>query len=80
MALINLRNISVSYGGPVVLEKINLQIEKGERLCIIGRNGEGKSTLMKVVCGEVGGCDVGDCDVDTGVAAVTGLSSDRNAK
>ena len=53
MALINLRNINVSFGGPLVLEKINLQVDKGERLCIIGRNGEGKSTLMKVVCGEV---------------------------
>ncbi|MCP3676788.1 MAG: ATP-binding cassette domain-containing protein [Deltaproteobacteria bacterium] len=53
MALINLRDISVSYGGPLVLEKINLQVEKGERLCIIGRNGEGKSTLMRVICGEV---------------------------
>ncbi len=53
MALLNLRNICVSYGGPLLLDHINFQINAGERLCLIGRNGEGKSTLMKLIAGEI---------------------------
>ncbi len=53
MALLSLRNICVSFGGPLILDNLNLQIEPGERLCLVGRNGEGKSTLMKTICGEV---------------------------
>jgi len=36
-----------------LLEQLNLQINKGDRICLLGRNGEGKSTLMKLICGEV---------------------------
>ncbi len=53
MALLNLRNICVSYGGPLLLDHVNFQINAGERLCLIGRNGEGKSTLMKLIAGEI---------------------------
>ena len=53
MALINLRNISLAFGGPPLLEDISLRIEKGERICLLGRNGSGKSTLLKVIAGEI---------------------------
>lgn len=52
MALITLQNISLSFGGLPVLDKINMQIEAGERVCLVGRNGEGKSSLMRLIAGE----------------------------
>ena len=53
MSLIRLRNIQVSFGGPAILENISMSIDAGERLCLLGRNGTGKSTLLKVISGEV---------------------------
>lgn len=53
MALINLRRITIGFGSPLLIDGIDLQIEKGERVCLVGRNGAGKSTLMKVISGEV---------------------------
>jgi len=51
MALISLREISVRFGGPEVLEQVSLSIEPGDRACVTGRNGEGKSTLLKIIAG-----------------------------
>ncbi|QOX80462.1 ATP-binding cassette domain-containing protein [Trichlorobacter lovleyi] len=53
MALITLRDISLAFGGPPLFDGINLQIEPGDRLCLMGRNGTGKSTLMKLISGEI---------------------------
>ncbi len=53
MALITLRNIQLGFGGPALLEGLNLSIERGERVCLLGRNGAGKSTLMKLIAGEL---------------------------
>jgi ATP-binding cassette subfamily F protein uup len=53
MALINLRNISLAFGGPPLLDDVSLRIVKGERICLLGRNGSGKSTLLKLIAGEV---------------------------
>jgi ATP-binding cassette subfamily F protein uup len=53
MALLNLQNIHLSFGSPALLEDVSFSIESGERICLIGRNGEGKSTLMKVIAGEI---------------------------
>lgn len=53
MALLTLRGIHLAFGSDPLLDNVDLQIEKGERICLVGRNGAGKSTLMKVICGEV---------------------------
>ena len=53
MALISLRDVSVAFGGPPLLNGLNLQLEAGERLCLMGRNGTGKSTLLKLITGEI---------------------------
>ncbi len=52
MALISLQNVSLAFGGLPVLDRINMQIEAGERVCLVGRNGEGKSSLMRLIAGE----------------------------
>ncbi len=53
MALITLRAVNLGFGGPALLEHIDLKIERGERLCLVGRNGTGKSTLMKLIAAEI---------------------------
>lgn len=53
MALLRLQNIQLSFGGPALLDNLDMAIEKGERVCLIGRNGAGKSTLMKVLNGKL---------------------------
>src|SRR5512136_451834 len=53
MPLISLQNITVGFGGPLLLEGVDLQIEPGERVCLVGRNGTGKSTIMRVITGEI---------------------------
>ena len=53
MALVSLQNISLSFGGAPLLDKLNFEIEAGERVCLVGRNGTGKSTLMKILAGEL---------------------------
>ncbi|MCU7852506.1 MAG: ATP-binding cassette domain-containing protein [Candidatus Thiodiazotropha sp. (ex Monitilora ramsayi)] len=53
MPLITLRNIHLSFGDAPLLDAIDLNIDKGERICLLGRNGAGKSTLMKVLLGEL---------------------------
>ncbi|MHA6205202.1 ATP-binding cassette domain-containing protein [Dyella soli] len=53
MSLIQLQRVDFSIGGPLLLEHVDLSIEANERVCIVGRNGEGKSTLMKLIAGEL---------------------------
>ena len=53
MALISMRDVSVGFGGPLLLDHVNLQIERGERVCLLGRNGVGKSTLMRLMHGDL---------------------------
>ncbi len=50
MSLIVFRNIHLGYGFPL-LDGISFSLEKGERVCLVGRNGTGKSTLLKLVAG-----------------------------
>jgi ATP-binding cassette subfamily F protein uup len=53
MSLIQLRAIQHGFGGPLLLDGVDLTLEKGERVCLLGRNGAGKSTLLKVILGEM---------------------------
>jgi len=53
MALISVRDLCWGFSKPPLLENITFQIEKGERLCLLGRNGVGKSTLLKLLNGEI---------------------------
>src|SRR5579864_8787692 len=53
MALLRLQDVSFSYGGPNLLEEISLEIQAGERIGLVGRNGTGKSTLLKLLEGEL---------------------------
>jgi ATP-binding cassette subfamily F protein uup len=54
MALISLQEISVAFGGPLVFDRLSLQLEAKERVALLGRNGVGKTTLMKVIAGNIG--------------------------
>jgi ATP-binding cassette subfamily F protein uup len=53
MALISLQDVTIGFGGPRLLEEVNLQIEIGERIGLLGRNGAGKSTLLKILNGDM---------------------------
>ncbi|AGS40283.1 MAG: ATP-binding cassette domain-containing protein [Cycloclasticus pugetii] len=53
MPLLKLDNVSVAFGLKPVLDNADLQIDEQERVGLIGRNGEGKSTLLKVLAGQV---------------------------
>jgi ATP-binding cassette subfamily F protein uup len=53
MALLWINNLSISFGGPLLLDGASLQIEAGERIGLLGRNGSGKSTLMKLMHGDI---------------------------
>jgi ATP-binding cassette subfamily F protein uup len=52
MPLLRLENISLSYGYLPLLAQVQFQIEAGERVCLVGRNGTGKTTLFRVITGE----------------------------
>ncbi len=53
MPLVSLDHISMAYGHLPLLDDASLQIEPGERVCVIGRNGTGKSTLLQIISGDV---------------------------
>jgi ATP-binding cassette subfamily F protein uup len=49
MALLALRDVTLAFRGPPVLDAVNLTIEPRERICLLGRNGTGKTTLLRVL-------------------------------
>ena len=53
MSIIQLKNITVIYGHPPLLDGVDLVVQPRERVCLVGHNGSGKSTLMKVIAGDV---------------------------
>lgn len=53
MHLLKLDKIGLAYGEQIIFDDIDLQLNRGDRLCLVGRNGTGKSTLMKLIQGQV---------------------------
>jgi ATP-binding cassette subfamily F protein uup len=49
--LLRLDDVSLAFGARPLLDHVNLQVEAGERVCLIGRNGEGKSSLLRLALG-----------------------------
>lgn len=49
--LLSLQDVSVAFGGPEILDNVSFSVSRGMRIALTGRNGEGKSTLMKVMAG-----------------------------
>jgi len=52
MALLSVKNVSLNYGGTPLLDNVELHIEKGDRICLLGVNGTGKSSLLRILAGE----------------------------
>ena len=67
MALLGLQDVSIAFGGPPVLDRARFALERGERVCLLGRNGAGKSTIMKLLDGTMSP-NGGDVVRQTGVS------------
>lgn len=66
MALLGMQDVTIAFGGPPVLDRAAFSIERGERVCLLGRNGTGKSTVMKLLDGTIAP-DSGEVVRQTGV-------------
>ncbi len=53
MALLSLQNVSIAFGGQQLLEQQSLHVEKNQRICLLGRNGTGKTTLLNILSGQL---------------------------
>ena len=51
--IINLDGAAVGYGGPAILKRLSLRVDQDDRIALLGRNGEGKSTLSKLLAGKL---------------------------
>ncbi|MSU89870.1 ATP-binding cassette domain-containing protein [Rhodobacteraceae bacterium 2CG4] len=54
--IVRLEDVSVGYGGPPVLRGLNLRIDQDDRIALLGNNGQGKSTLSKLIAGRLQAC------------------------
>ena len=52
MPLLQLRQVTLKYSAAPLLDQIDFQVEAGERICLLGRNGAGKTSLMRIITGE----------------------------
>jgi ATP-binding cassette subfamily F protein 3 len=69
--VVNAQNTGKSYGQKVIFDGVDIEIERGEKVALVGKNGEGKSTFLKIVAGELdytGDCQIGH-QVDIGYFA-----------
>ncbi len=66
MALIQLSDVTVGFRGPALLDNVSCQIEPRQRIGLLGRNGSGKTTFMRILAGEISP-DHGRCEVSPGV-------------
>jgi len=66
LSLLNLNRVSLHYGEQILLDNVDLQIDKGERVCLVGRNGVGKSTFLRLIQGEIKP-DGGECRTSPGL-------------
>ena len=66
MPLLGMQDVSIAFGGPPVLDRAAFGIERGERVCLLGRNGAGKSTMLKLLDGTMRP-DAGEVVRQTGV-------------
>jgi ATP-binding cassette subfamily F protein 3 len=55
--IINIEGGAVGYGGPPILRELSLRIDQDDRIALLGRNGEGKSTLSKLLAGKLAPCE-----------------------
>jgi ATP-binding cassette subfamily F protein uup len=51
MPIVRLDKVSLSFGLKPLLDNVSLQLRRGERVCLLGRNGEGKSSLLNLISG-----------------------------
>src|SRR4029079_10833032 len=66
MALLAMQDVSIAFGGPPLLDRAAFAIERGERVCLLGRNGAGKRTVMKLLDVTIAP-DTGDVVRQTGI-------------
>ena len=66
MSVLSLRELRFTYGGDPLIDGIGLEVTRGERIGLLGRNGTGKSTLMKLIAGELD-ADEGEVLLEKGV-------------
>jgi len=66
VALVSAQNLTIAFGGRPLLDNATLQVERGERIGLVGRNGEGKSTLLKILSGRLAP-DAGTIALGSGV-------------
>ena len=66
MAVLSMQDVNIAFGGPPILDRATLAIERGERVCLLGRNGAGKSTIMKLLDGTMTP-DAGEVVRQTGI-------------
>ncbi|MBP85611.1 MAG: ABC transporter ATP-binding protein [Planctomycetaceae bacterium] len=53
MPLVTIKDLSIRYHGPALLDDVSCQIDEGQRIGLLGRNGAGKTTFMRMLCGDV---------------------------
>lgn len=65
MPLLTVQNLHIAFGDVALLDGVSFNLERGERVCLIGRNGEGKSTLMKILAKQLH-ADEGKIELQSG--------------